>query len=552
MLALKRTRQSGKYEKNNEPIILIYQYFKHPDNTRHNEIKTCLIKNVNNSFISRIILLNERKYTEEELGVNSNKVEQIIIGNRLYFSDIFDYVEKLNLKGYILTCNADIFFDETVEHVKNTNIHKEKGMYTQLRFEYTNKNLKKCKLFGPRSDSQDTWIFHSNFNIPKLHRKIFKIHFGMPGCDNKLTYLFHLMNFEVLNDPYLIKTYHFHRTEIRNYKGKAPLPRPYMFVNPYLNPNNAEEMYPMNVYCKPYGMTYRDYYQKENNFFEDADMTQFTKLVQNKSFYIGKLNIHFSNMAFILNELLKNDDNKLAMLKNNIIGSIQYFKDNKLIINNLNDVNMFVSIYNDLLKNLNAVIMYPCRFYDYLTLKDSNNKYHIQTGDLGNGYMLKRVRKINILPIGVNLLNIGVYMNKPSWLDHINNKKILIISNKFEKIKEQIHKKGMKNTFYGKEIFENSTYSIINTPNSNVVENIQDNINNYYQNNIKEINNCDVIFIGETPYDIILVDIAKKLNKSTIVVGEFLPLWFGLYSKKDLKLNSEVIKMYMDKDWSMV
>ena len=166
--------------------------------------------------------------------------------------------------------------------------------------------------------------------------------------------------------------------------------------------------------------------------------------------------------------------------------------------------------------------------------------------------MLKRVRKINILPIEVNLLNIGVYMNKPSWLDHINNKKILIISNKFQNIKEQIHKKGMKNTFYGKEIFENSTYSIINTFNSNVVENIQDNINNYYQNNIKEINNCDVIFIGETPYDIILVDIAKKLNKSTIVVGEFLPLWFGLYSKKDLKLNSEVIKMYMDKDWSMV
>ena len=57
-------------------------------------------------------------------------------------------MEKLNLKGYILTCNADIFFDETVEHVKNTNIHKEKRMYTQLRFEYTNKNLKKCKLFG--------------------------------------------------------------------------------------------------------------------------------------------------------------------------------------------------------------------------------------------------------------------------------------------------------------------------------------------------------------------------------------------------------------------
>ena len=70
--------------------------------------------------------------------------------------------------------------------------------------------------------------------------------------------------------------------------------------------------------------------------------------------------------------------------------------------------------------------------------------------------------------------------------------------------------------------------------------------------NFNEINNSDIIFIGKTPYDIVLIEIAKKMNKSTIVVGEFLPLWFGLYSKKDLKFNNEVIKIYMDKDWSMV
>lgn len=552
MLALKRTTKHLNYEKNNDPIILVYQYFKHSDTTRHREIKNCLIRNVNNSFISRIILLNEREYTNDELGVDSSKVEQIIVGNRLYFSDIFDYVEKLSLKGYIITCNADIFFDKTIENVKSTNMHKEKKMYAQLRFEYINKNLKKCKLFGPRSDSQDTWIFHSNFNIGKSYRKIFKIHFGMPGCDNKLTYLFYLMDFNVHNDPYFIKTYHYHRTEIRNYENKPPLLRPYMFVIPYLNPRNNEEMHPMDIYCKPYGLTYQEYYENERYFFEYNDMNYLINLVKNDIFNIGLLNIHYMNMAFILNELLKNKNNNIDILKSNIIGSINYFKDSGVLLNDINDVNIFVSIYNDLLKNLNAVLMYPCRFYDYLSLKDSNNKYHTKTASVGNGYMIKYIKKIKIQPIAVNVLNIGVYINKESWFQYINNKKILIISNKYQKIKDQLNKKNMKNTFYGKEIFKNSTYSFIDTPSSSNIKDIQNDINKYYQNNFNEINNSDIIFIGKTPYDIVLIEIAKKMNKSTIVVGEFLPLWFGLYNKKDLKFNNEVIKIYMDKDWSMV
>ena len=41
---------------------------------------------------------------------------------------------------------------------------ENKQLLAQLRFDYTNKQLGKCKLFGPRADSQDTWIWHSNFN----------------------------------------------------------------------------------------------------------------------------------------------------------------------------------------------------------------------------------------------------------------------------------------------------------------------------------------------------------------------------------------------------
>ena len=88
---------------------------------------------------------------------------------------------------------------------------QKKQLLTQLRFDYTNKQLGKCKLFGPRADSQDTWIFHSNYN-PHKEAKIFNFTFGRPGCDNKLIYLFNILGFEVFNQPYFVKTYHIHQS----------------------------------------------------------------------------------------------------------------------------------------------------------------------------------------------------------------------------------------------------------------------------------------------------------------------------------------------------
>ena len=83
---------TDKEEKNN--ITLITQFFICSDNEekmvdienkqflitkemadkRNIELKDCLKKNVENDLISKIILLNERKYTDEELGVSSKKI----------------------------------------------------------------------------------------------------------------------------------------------------------------------------------------------------------------------------------------------------------------------------------------------------------------------------------------------------------------------------------------------------------------------------------------------------------------------------------------------
>lgn len=217
-----------------EPIILIYQFFIHKNKERYNEIKECLKFNVCNNNISKIILANEKIYSDEELGVESDKIIQVDIKNRIVYSDIFNLIDSMDLNGYIITCNADIFFDNTLLNIYSSGIHSQKVIYAQLRFEYNSKDLSKCKLFGPTSGSQDTWIFHSKYNIKAKYRDKFNFNYGQLGCDNKIAYLFYLLGYNIKNEPFLIKTFHNHMTQIRNYKNADKIPGPYLCIKPYL------------------------------------------------------------------------------------------------------------------------------------------------------------------------------------------------------------------------------------------------------------------------------------------------------------------------------
>ena len=146
---------STKKTNDNDCVYLIYQFFVHGNAYRNKELKQCLRLNVENPHIDKIFLLNERNYTTDELGIESEKIEQRNIVNRIKFKDIFNFVEEEKLTGYIITCNADIFFDKTVNNLRMTEMASRKQMLSQLRFDYTNNQLGKCKLFGRLSNLGD-------------------------------------------------------------------------------------------------------------------------------------------------------------------------------------------------------------------------------------------------------------------------------------------------------------------------------------------------------------------------------------------------------------
>ena len=98
-LKLKNLKESDACNDKNEHIFLLNQFYIDSDENRQKEIRKCLMLNVHNKSIDKIYLLNERIYSEEELGIQSDKIIQVNIEKRLQYSDIFDFVEKENLDG---------------------------------------------------------------------------------------------------------------------------------------------------------------------------------------------------------------------------------------------------------------------------------------------------------------------------------------------------------------------------------------------------------------------------------------------------------------------
>jgi hypothetical protein len=226
----------------NENLNLIYQFFIHKNIKRNEEIKKCLEFNVKNKFITKIYLLNERIYTNNELGIESDKIIQHDIKKRLRFHDVFKFINDNNIIGYNIIINADIFFDETINNLNYSNLNINKTFMALLRYEYDTQDITRSILSGPRFDSQDTWIIHSNFKIDKEKYKIFNFEFGKPGCDNKIVYLMNILGYEIMNDPYKIKTYHYHNVPIRDYNINDLIDKPWGIIVPCNT--EIEKIYP--------------------------------------------------------------------------------------------------------------------------------------------------------------------------------------------------------------------------------------------------------------------------------------------------------------------
>jgi hypothetical protein len=567
-----------KLKENDEKIIVIQQFFIPDNKERYDELKQTLKFNLNNKNIDKIYLLNEKIYSDYELGLTdveklsidlfkkdvykkkvNDKITQINMKKRLTFKQALDFVKGDSIKGYIVILNTDIFLDNTIRNLRKTTFDKEKGMFSLLRWEFTNKNLNKCKLFGHkmpgRGDSQDSWILHSNF-IPK-NTKAFDIEFGVPGCDNKIAYLFLIHGFKVVNNPFFIKTYHNHKTLTRNYKEKLETPYAMLVASrtnaEYINIPQYTGLHQVVKDIHGYTDKFNKMVYRDNDVFIGYLEG---KIKRNENFIIPRvagIENYVAYKTMVINSNLDNlltdclfEKKSLSMNDREKIETEIKYSNLKQVLHTMKN-NAGIKIVDS--QTLMKYAYQYLQAFDYSEMFFSWGKWgNVNQNQVGESidYVEKRFGKTRKV-IDSLVLDIFHYIHKP-WTHTLKGKKILIISPFVDSFKE---KEKNRKHIYGVDLFPDCEFVYLKPPQTQGQTESKpfDYELMVFIKKLEELE-FDVALCSCGGYGNLVVNYIYNMGKSAIYVGGVLQMYFGVYGERWLRERKEVMKMYKNKHWS--
>jgi hypothetical protein len=512
---------------NPEPIYLFQQFFIHKDAERQKEIELCLKKNVENRYIDNVYLLNEKIYKDEELKTTSKKIIQKKIKTRLTYKKLFKYILNRKINGYLVFSNSDIFLDDTINNIKKTEFHKKKNFIGLLRYDY-NIKTKKSKIFGPRFDSQDTWIIHTDFLPKKENLDLFNFQFGRPGCDNKLIYIMKILGYKIFNVPKLIKSHHVHTSKNRDYTIKDLVPRPHIYIEPY---GFTTKKANIEHYTQALEMT------DNLKIFNHGDNVRLYNYIceknnNNEIFYIPKLCNVECYFTYIIKTIIKNkqpaDPEEMKIILKTLADYSFIYYDNP------EQTVPYTILYENSIKNCEVYTCYE--------------KYSMLNQGIGPAIDYFQKKYTNKHKIWDRIYNIGENIPYYPWSLSLSGKKILIISQHAEKIAEQ----GNKSDYYGVKLFPNCKIQCLEFKTERIGEYNSDQIFSIYIENLKNYD-FDIALLDVYGYGNILAEyIYNIMKKSSINVGEMLPLYFGLYNQQYAETYPDIMKLYKNDKWKKI
>lgn len=184
--------------KRRDKIILFIEFYKSKFPERNKELLEVLRKNIECEHIDKIVLFYENSLDEYPEIPFSSKVEIAYIKSRMTFADYFEYYNKHFSNFICIVANGDIYFDESIQHVKNIN---ENDFLCITRWNGD-------KLQEHDAYSQDVWVFRKK--IPDNMTKCAKFYLGRQQCDNRISFLAMKNGFNLINPCHLIKCHHLH------------------------------------------------------------------------------------------------------------------------------------------------------------------------------------------------------------------------------------------------------------------------------------------------------------------------------------------------------
>ncbi len=201
-------------------VNVFYNYYTQLDDERQAEIDFCFKKLMINDNIDKIHVLVSYDDEETLIGLIDGyeyKIEIIVDDARPTFKYVvYDVLGKETGEDDInILLNSDCFFS------RNTDWDLIKSMSYMERFcmsrfdvkEDDGKMVINHTTGFPRVDSQDCWIFKGYPNDGMA----IDFCFGMPGCDNRMSYEMGVNGFSVSGPVSKIHVLHYHDTNLRTY-----------------------------------------------------------------------------------------------------------------------------------------------------------------------------------------------------------------------------------------------------------------------------------------------------------------------------------------------
>mgnify|MGYP007072033903 CR=1 FL=1 len=222
--------------------IILTEWYWPENKERRAELTQCLHENVESPEVRKIVLFSE---TMEGLDENTLASSKIIIkpaASRPTFKSLVMYASGNFENNRIAIINNDISFKhfknfkpdiETVYCISRYEIEDDSAIWFD-DYQQTNGSSKS------HSASQDAWLFQSGI---KLRGGGFCL--GIPGCDNRIAWLFKESGNTVINNGKKICLVHRHESQIRNRSGES-IPSPYLFLD--IDGTKIERFYPTLPY----------------------------------------------------------------------------------------------------------------------------------------------------------------------------------------------------------------------------------------------------------------------------------------------------------------
>jgi hypothetical protein len=229
-IAMKRGLKFQTTVEKPKKLWLVTQYYQPDKPARKKEIDACLKKNLECDLIDRVVLLNEKAIAPKH-----PKIMEKVVGKRLTYATVIRWiVEEAPADVIVVFANADIFLDgASWRTIWSTDLDTQPKFLALLRWDIAALDTEP-KLFGPRPDSQDTWVVSAaavkavTWDWPAL-----EFPFGQGGCDNAITLEMFKKRFIVANPALTLRTFHYHASEVRGYDPRNIVDKPaYLYIQP--------------------------------------------------------------------------------------------------------------------------------------------------------------------------------------------------------------------------------------------------------------------------------------------------------------------------------